>query len=87
MPAFLAKTGYQEPLDPVWINYAGWTPERLPLFARIHTKPAYAASCAGWMAGAHRAQLMPHDFFEVQSVRGSRVWFLCGYPIFETDCA
>ncbi|KAK8074349.1 hypothetical protein PG994_005248 [Apiospora phragmitis] len=51
MPAFLAKTGYQEPLDPVQSNYADWTPEKLTLFARMQTNPAYAVSFTGWMAG------------------------------------
>ncbi|KAK8098736.1 uncharacterized protein PG998_011977 [Apiospora kogelbergensis] len=50
-PSFLAKTGYQEPLDPAVSNYADWVPEKLPLFERMRLNPAYAASFTGWMAG------------------------------------
>ncbi|KAI0597962.1 S-adenosyl-L-methionine-dependent methyltransferase [Biscogniauxia sp. FL1348] len=51
LPRFLARTSYEEPLDPTDTNYMDLTPERYAMYARCQANTAYQASFVGFMEG------------------------------------
>ncbi|KAI1497679.1 S-adenosyl-L-methionine-dependent methyltransferase [Biscogniauxia marginata] len=66
LPRFLARTSYEEPLDPTDTNYMDLTPERQAMFARCQANTAYQASFIGFMEGLNDYKL---DWTEVYDTR------------------
>lgn len=67
-PNFLARTNYQDPVDPLHSNYMDLTPERLNFFQRMSTDAQMNKSFSGFMSGYAEARLdwtQLYDFNEL----------------------
>ncbi|KAI0020536.1 putative O-methyltransferase [Xylariomycetidae sp. FL0641] len=64
LPAFLARTQYEEPVDPRNTCYMDLTAERAPLFARCAASPAHQASFIGFMRGITAYKLDWTDVYD-----------------------
>lgn len=68
LPSFLAKTSYQEPLDPKNSVYRDWNPEKLPFFERCLTSQTLQDSWSGYMVEWAKYKIPWPEFYDTAAL-------------------
>ncbi|KAF2122988.1 putative O-methyltransferase [Lophiotrema nucula] len=68
LPAYLAKTGYREPIDPNSNSYVDVLPEHQPFFTRLQSNPVFGNQFVSLMTGWSDLKASWVDYFPTGSL-------------------